>query len=437
VALFESIKPLFLNKPLIVAVNKVDVRRVEDLTAAEQALLQQMTDAGATVTFMSTFTEEGINDTKATCCDLLLAQRVEHKVQGKKVEQVINRIRVSEPTMRAGGKPRATSVPASVLEKRAAQASRPAERSRMEAKRNSTDLPDADASGPRTQKDKQEDMGGAGVYSLPLQAHWELKRPEWLDDMIPEIMDGKNIADYVDPDIEQRLEELEAEEEERAQLAELEQGDVEIDDEGTSAVRQLASRIRKKKGVVKATAWTKRANNHSRMKGSVDAKKRSVGQFVKHLNGMGIKADASAMPNLKTRTLPGAPGPRMIVRGRGDDERGERAGGGRASRSASADAPMGGDGSEEGVVRMRSSSVPRDRSMTRRDSASIARSQSPARVGLRDPKMIKKADKMAKKSTFQGISKQGRASESDRRIPCKMPKHLFSGKRGNGKTDRR
>ena len=46
----------------------------------------------------------------------------------------------------------------------------------MEAKRNSTDLPDADASGPRTQKDKQEDMGGAGVYSLPLQA---LRRPLW------------------------------------------------------------------------------------------------------------------------------------------------------------------------------------------------------------------------------------------------------------------
>ena len=55
-------------------------------------------------------------------------------------------------------------------------------------------------------------------------------------------------------------------------------------------MRQLAARIRKKKGIVKATAWTKRANNHSRMKGSVDAKKRSVGDFVKHLSGMGIKA---------------------------------------------------------------------------------------------------------------------------------------------------
>ena len=56
--------------------------------------------------------------------------------------------------------------------------------------------------------------------------------------------------------------------------------------------------------------------------------------------------------------------------------------------------------------------MPRDRSMTRRDSASIARSQSPARVGLRDPKMIKKADKMAKKSTFQGISKQASPTPS-------------------------
>ena len=52
---------------------------------------------------------------------------------------------------------------------------------------------------------------------------------------------------------------------------------------------------------------------------------------------------------------------------------------------------------EVGVVRMRSSSVPRDRSMTRRDSASIARSQSPARVGLRDATQIKKVDSHGEK----------------------------------------
>jgi len=29
------------------------------------------------------------------------------------------------------------------------------------------------------------------------------------------------------------------------------------------------------------------------------------------------------------------------------------------------------------------------------------------------------------------------SSEADRRIPCEKPRHLFSGTRGNGKTDRR
>ena len=35
----------------------------------------------------------------------------------------------------------------------------------------------------------------------------------WKYDVVPEIMDGKNIADFVDPDILQRLDELEKEEE--------------------------------------------------------------------------------------------------------------------------------------------------------------------------------------------------------------------------------
>ena len=35
----------------------------------------------------------------------------------------------------------------------------------------------------------------------------------WKDDAIPEIMDGKNVADFIDPDISERLEALEREEE--------------------------------------------------------------------------------------------------------------------------------------------------------------------------------------------------------------------------------
>ena len=60
--------------------------------------------------------------------------------------QVINRIRVSEPAPRAGGSggTRSTSVPQSVLDKRAAQASGAAAASGSAAVRNSTDLPDAE-----------------------------------------------------------------------------------------------------------------------------------------------------------------------------------------------------------------------------------------------------------------------------------------------------
>lgn len=40
-----------------------------------------------------------------------------------------------------------------------------------------------------------------------------LKDETWKYDIVPEFMDGKNIADFVDPDILQRLDELEKEEE--------------------------------------------------------------------------------------------------------------------------------------------------------------------------------------------------------------------------------
>ena len=46
-----------------------------------------------------------------------------------------------------------------------------------------------------------------------LPEHFMLEDPNWKYDIVPEIMDGKNIADYIDADILQKLEELEKEEE--------------------------------------------------------------------------------------------------------------------------------------------------------------------------------------------------------------------------------
>ena len=211
-----------------------------------------------------------------------------------------------------------------------------------------------------------------------------------------------------------------------------------LEDSTAAAVRQLAMRIRRKKGIAKATSKAKRANNHSQVPSRVKARQRSVGDFVKHLGSMGITADASTMLNLKKRILPGAPGPRTIVLGGGDEERRAVARSSSLGGSASTDDPMGemdaGAGPSPCVS---SNSVARDRSMTRRDSASIARSQSACRVGLHAASQRKQAAKLARKSSKK-LAKMGRAGESDRRVRGgKKPKHLFSGKRGIGKTARR
>lgn len=40
-----------------------------------------------------------------------------------------------------------------------------------------------------------------------------MENDDWKFDVVPEIMDGKNVADFIDPDIEEKLESLEREEE--------------------------------------------------------------------------------------------------------------------------------------------------------------------------------------------------------------------------------
>ncbi len=49
------------------------------------------------------------------------------------------------------------------------------------------------------------------MFSIPLQEHYVIPE-EWKYDVLPEIYNGKNIADFVDPDIWEKLEELEKEE---------------------------------------------------------------------------------------------------------------------------------------------------------------------------------------------------------------------------------
>jgi nucleolar GTP-binding protein len=63
-----------------------------------------------------------------------------------------------------------------------------------------------------TEKERMWLNGGPGVYSCDYRKYYDLATDDWKFDRIPEIMDGKNVADYVDADIDARLEALEREE---------------------------------------------------------------------------------------------------------------------------------------------------------------------------------------------------------------------------------
>lgn len=53
-----------------------------------------------------------------------------------------------------------------------------------------------------------DQKGGDGVFYVPDRDHFILENPDWNDDVWPEIMDGKNVFDFVDKDIKQKLEKL-------------------------------------------------------------------------------------------------------------------------------------------------------------------------------------------------------------------------------------
>ena len=193
----------------MLVINKIDVTRLEDLHPDNRALVQEIIDTeGVQCVQVSCYSEEGVMDLKNKACDALLAQRVDAKLKGNKINTIINRIHVAQP------KPRDEVVREPFIPE--------AVKLRKKYDKNDPDRP-------RLEKDIELEEGGAGVYNINLKSayafrsnlmvlkhvteNYILANDEWKSDIIPEIMDGKNIADFIDPDIAEKLEALEREEE--------------------------------------------------------------------------------------------------------------------------------------------------------------------------------------------------------------------------------
>ena len=349
--------------------NKTDAKPLDALTPEQKAHIDTMRIED-NVSFLSTscLTTVGIDDAKNSACELLLKQRVESKVAQNKDVQIASRIHVTS-VIASGSRP--PCIPQGVLDRRAA----------IEA---GIELPPKQ---PRqTLKDIQEAKGGAGAFSADLRREWMVKHEDWRYDAVPEIMDGMNVADWIDPDIERKLAELEAEEEA------LMWGDQ--DDEAEAAQYK---HVQQTLAAVHSAMEQQKVENRTRTNLSRKAIVRrknpvKVSEAESNLALMGVDVES-----LSHR----APAPK-----RKRDE------------------------ATEGDENAMELDTPKRRNTHRVSSSGISA------AGIINPKVAAAAE-LHKRKTTRKLAKLGKKGEADRFVSVAKPKHLFSGKRGIGKTDRR
>ena len=255
--LFENIKPLFANKPLVVALNKVDIIRPEDIREDAKSVLTKLEEEGVVLLPMSTVTEEGITEVKTQVCDLLLAQRVEMKLKGKKMPDVLNRLHVAVPIPRDQIE-RVPFIPPGAKLKTSTAPGKMEVETNQGKKRKSAQINSESMVEPKKKLERDVELEMGDDYFLDLKKNYRLEDKNEKYDNIPEIFEGKNIADFVDPDILKRLEELEREEEMREKAGVY---DSEPEDEETLKARKIATAIRKKRAFLRKQSWLKRTRN--------------------------------------------------------------------------------------------------------------------------------------------------------------------------------
>ncbi|CAO3662177.1 unnamed protein product [Rhizopus stolonifer] len=371
VKLFHNIKPLFANKPIILVINKIDQAKPEDLPEEQKKWIEEIAnDENATVVTMSCYNEEGVMNVRNISCDRLLAARVEQKMKGNKINDVINKIHLAMPQQR-DNVARLPNIPTDVS-------------SRVKYDSN-------DPNRRVLEKDIEIENGGAGVYNVDVKKKYLLKDDDWKYDVIPEFLDGHNVADFIDPEIEEKLEALEREEE-RLEQEGFYQSDEDIMDDDEEAMKVAADAIRDRKKLIVQAHRAAHGRTRPMLPKPTAAKYSTVSEMNEQLAGMGIDGTEAS-------------------------ERVREAAAGRKRNRAEAipdeavkDASAGDRAEAEDLVM--------------------------GDMGFRNVKQKMEADKQ-KKNSQKANNKLGKRGESDRNIQTKMPKHLFSGKLSMGTRDRR
>ena len=296
IALFQSIKPLFQNKLCFIVVNKVDVVRPQDLDAETKASLDALLIQNSNVQLLelSCITSEGVTAVKSTACDALIASRVAAKLSSAptpadgtlpsgRLGDVLSRIHVAQPL---GGVVREPYIPEAVMAQRAS------------AKVSDPKKPLA--------RDIEAENGGAGVYNVDMKSQYQLADPDWTHDRVPEILNGRNVADFIDPDIEAKLVDLDDEEERlEAEGFYDDEEDDEMEDADEVNIRIKANMIREKLGQMRNESTLRKRLKNNKAVIPRPAMRRPISSMAEALDRLGYDArPATARVRAKSRGRP-------------------------------------------------------------------------------------------------------------------------------------
>ncbi|KTW32566.1 uncharacterized protein T551_00051 [Pneumocystis jirovecii RU7] len=367
VKLFHSLKPLFSNKTTVLVINKIDIMHPDHLDEKNKALIQTiLDDKNVQMVQTSCVTEDGVMNVRNMCCDKLLESRIEVKLKDKKSDNILNRIHLAKPVVRDAIE-RLPLIPEAAKNKKPYDWNNPDRR--------------------KLEKDLEMEQGGPGVYNINLKKNYILENPEWKSDIMPEFLNGKNVYDFVDPDIEAKLAELEAEEEKLEQEG-FYNSDSEVDDEEDIKILEKAKFLKERNDSIRRKANSKKAlRNRAILPRTMGLK--TISEMNEHLTSIGLNT-SSICERLKSQ-----------------------------SKTTSDSKQLGEDANMKDVKKSYSRAPVKNRNS-----------------GITDPVARSRAEKLAK--LYQRKLKSlSMVSESDRRIINRKPRHLYSGKRKSGKTDRR
>uniref|UniRef100_A0A8W7PG76 OBG-type G domain-containing protein n=1 Tax=Anopheles coluzzii TaxID=1518534 RepID=A0A8W7PG76_ANOCL len=216
-------------------------------------------------------------------------------------------------------------------------------------------------------------------------------------------LNGVNIADYIDADIFEKLEELEREEGLRMDSGFYEPPPLNMD-ETLQEIREMAKQIRLRRFQLKDARKLAQKSGRPIMPRHKQAmvRVRKADDLRKTMENLGLDMSGTEDTNfaknqvsVKRSVVPAVGGPKTPKKDR------------------------------ESSAVWKATGLPLKRKTPRNE------------LGIKDVMLKAKAKVMAKHDIAKRVTKMSRKGEADRHIPDLKPKHLFAGKRGTGKTDRR